>query len=257
MDQNSKTPEFFHLKYVLAAITFATLVVFSVGKLIDIYIELAKYRALAPERTITISAEGSVEATPDLATAMFSVVSQGKSPEAVQEANIRKMNEVISFLTSQGIAEKDIASDYNLYPQYDYNQKSADGAYTIIGYQLTQTVTVKMRALDKVGAVLQGVVSRGVNQVGSITFSIDDPDQLKSEARAEALQKARVKAAELVTQGGVSLGKIVTITEGDSYVPPFYGIGGGEAAGRGGAAPDIQPGTQEVRVTVTVIFELL
>ena len=262
---NKITDPFFRPKYVVAGSIFVFLIVFSMNKLMDMYISFAEFKASSPERSITISAEGKVEAVPDIATTNFSVVSEGKDAKTVQKNNSDKINAVLAFLKSEGVAEKDVkTTNYDLYPEYDYrNYPTPSGSglpNPIIGYRLTQTLTVKIRDLNKVGEILEGVVSRGINQTGGVSFDIDDPDNLKDQARTEAFAKAREKAAALVGQSGAHIGRIVNIIESDFSVPPipYYGLDGlGGGAEVKTSAPQIQPGTQEVRGSVTVVFELL
>src|SRR3989344_541873 len=135
--------------------------------------------------TITVSGDGEVFAVPDTAT--FSVTVQEEAKE-VKEA--------------QDIDEKDIqTTDYSVYPQYDYIQKACAGGYcpggeqVLRGFQVSQTLTVKVRDTKKAGDLLSGVGSRGVSSVSGLSFTIDDQDALEAEARAKAITKARTKAA--------------------------------------------------------------
>lgn len=249
-----------NLKKVLAGALFIFLMVLSGSKLLETFINYTEFKSQVPERTIAISAEGKVEAVPDIATLNFSVVSQGKDARTIEDSNTKKMNDVIAFLKEQGVSERDIkTTNYNLSPQYDYSRSSDQIGvpYPIVGYVLTQTLTVKVRQLDKVGAVLEGAVSRGVNESGGVSFDIEDLDELKAQARAEAFSKAREKAEVLVAQSGTRIGKIVSISESDSYMPYPYAYGMGGALERDVAVPKIEPGTQDIRITVNVVFELL
>ena len=205
-------------------------------------------------RTITISAEGKVTVTPDTARLNLSVVTEGKSAEDVQQKNTETMNKVIEFVKSKGVEDRDIkTTGYNLYPKYDY----IEGRQVTAGYSLNQTVEVKVRDLKKVGETITGAVSRGANQVSGVDFFVDDPDKFKAEARARAFEKSRAKAKELAKLARVRLGKIVTFSESFVGEPPIiyarsaevYGIGGG-------AVPDTQPGSQEILVNVSVVFEI-
>ena len=249
-----------NLKKVLAGAIFIFLVVLSGSKLLETFIDYSKFKSQVPERTIAISAEGKVEAVPDVATLNFSVVSQGRDAKMIEDSNTDKMNNVIAFLKEQGVSERDVkTTNYNLSPQYDYNKPSGQIGvpYPIVGYVLTQTLTVKVRQLDKVGVILEGAISRGVNESGGVSFDIDDPDDLKAQARTEAFAKAREKAEALVAQSGARIGKIVSISESDSYMPYPYAYGMGGALERDVAVPKIEPGTQDIRITVNVVFELL
>ena len=213
-----------------------------------------------PARTINISAEGKTVAAPDVANLSFSVVSEGKNPEQLQADNTAKINSTIEFIKSEGVEAKDIkTADYNLSPRYDYDEKTRRSF--ISGYTLTQTVFVKIRDLQKVGKIISGLPSRGINQISSLSFSIDDPDKYLNEARAEAFEKALAKAKEMAKQNHVRIKRVVTFNEsGGGYPPMPYlreaAFGKGGDAGAPLPAPSIEPGTQEVIVQVNVTYEI-
>lgn len=216
--------------------------------------------AAYPARTISVSAEGKVVVAPDIATLSFSVVSQGKDPVNLQEDNNKKINSAIEFVKSQGVESKDIkTSDYNLSPNYRWDEKTRTSI--IDGYILTQTVVVKMRDLSKVASILGGLPARGINQLGGVNFTIDDPDKFLNEAREEAYNKARAKAEAMAKYNDVRLRKVVSFNEygGGPIYPMMYAK---EAAlGRGGDValppmPTIEPGSQEVTVNVNVVYEI-
>ena len=251
-------PKIKDLLGVLAALLTLTLLVLSgveIKNRIDASTDINK------TRSITMSAEGKVTAKPDRATLSFSVVTQGKEASKVQAENDAKMKTVVDFLKSKGIADEDIkTSGYNLYPQYDYGYPVSGETKppTISGYNLTQTVTAKISKLEDVSSIVGGLTSKGINQIDNVSYYIDDPDSLKAQAREEAIQKAKEKANKLATDLGVRLGKVINFSEGDIYFPypyaeralPAEGYGGG-----GGTSP-VQPGSQDVTVTVSLTFEL-
>jgi len=212
------------------------------------------------DRTITVSAEGKVTVSPDIANVSFSVVSQGKDPELVQGENTERMNEAIDFIKSQGIEAKDIKTvNYNLAPQYDYETRVYPlPKPNIVGYTLTQTVLVKVRDLSKTAPILAGLTRQGINQIETVSFDIDDPDRYLNEARGEAFLKARAKAETMAGYNGVRISRVVSFSESGGMPIPYYEM---RALGVGGApdappVPQIEPGTQEVTVTVSVTYEI-
>jgi uncharacterized protein YggE len=224
--------------------------------------------AMPPARTVSVSAQGQTTATPDLAVVSFSVVTQGKTPADLSDTNNTKMAAVISFVASQGIASSDIkTTSYDLEPNYGYvvpvnspNMPIPSYPQTIIGYTLTQTVEVKVHDLTKVADILGGLAPLGVNQIGGVSFTFNDPDGVVAIARADALEKARAKAAEMASEAGASLGVVVNLNE-SSYLPMYeksvYGAGSsGMAAVPAAIAPPVSPGTQDITDTVTVTYEL-
>ncbi len=207
------------------------------------------------ENTISISGEGKVLAAPDIGQVDLSVVSDASTVAPAQKDNTDKMNKIIQAMKSLGVEDKDLqTTNYSIYPRYQYSH----GKNEIIGYEVTQTLEVKIRNLDKVGDVLGQAASLGVNQVGSLNFTFDDPNALQSQARQKAIADAKQKAKDLAAGLGVSLGKIIGFSETVSGVPgtypmEAYGIGGGGGAA---PAPDIQTGQNEIQANVTLSFEI-
>ncbi|MFA5184815.1 MAG: SIMPL domain-containing protein [Patescibacteria group bacterium] len=130
---------------------------------------------------------------------------------------------------------------------------------SIVGYTITQAVNVKIRDFKQISAIMGGVVKNGANQVGSLSFAIDDPTKAQSEARTEAIAKAKAKAEAMAEAGGFKIGRLLGIQEGAQY--PIYNVRSmdGMVAGKAesaSATPNIQPGSQEVDVTVTLQYEI-
>lgn len=203
--------------------------------------------------SIDIQGEGKVVAIPNVAEVDISVISEAKTPDKAAQDNIEKVNKIIVFLKSKNIDEKDIKTiNYNLSPKYQYSK----GKSEIIGYAQSQTLLVKIRKFEQVGAIVKGVVEAGANQIGDLRFTIDDPEIYKTQAREKAILNAKQKAKSLAEAAGIKLGKIIDIVEGSVYFPqPYYlkeeayGVGGG-----GIPAPSIERGSQEITVSVTVKF---
>ncbi len=215
-------------------------------------------KSVYPSRTINVSAEGSTVVSPDVATFSFSVIAEGADPEQLQNANLDKITKAVDFIKAEGVEAKDIkTAGYNLSPKYEYNEKTRRSF--ISGYTLTQTVFVKVRDLSKVGKLLGQLPSFGINDIGGLSFAIDEPDKFLNEARQEAFEKARAKADEMARYNGVKIRRVVSFSEfGGGYPTPFLK----EAVGRGGdfggpaPVPTIEPGSQEVTVQVNVTYEI-
>jgi hypothetical protein len=210
----------------------------------------------AERDTIAISGEGKVTGIPDVATIDVGLLTEKPDVQSAQIENTTKMNKLIATLKNLGVANNDIqTSDYNIYPQYDYT----NGKQVLQGYQVSQSVTVKIRNLDKVGDILAAAGQGGANQVSGLSFSIDDPEALKQEARVKALENAKTKAEALAKVAGVGLGKIVSFSESSTTPPIMYksmdlsaGIGGGGAM----PTPTVQSGSMDIVVDVTVSYEI-
>ena len=128
----------------------------------------------------------------------------------------------------------------------------------IVGYTVQQTVSVKVRDFSKVGSLLSEVVQSGANSVSQLSFTLDDPTEVQNQARAEAIQKAKDKAKSIAKAGRFDLGRLLSIEEGEGYYPVYkYGLGGAESMAMDAApAPTIQPGSQDIQVTVTLRYEI-
>jgi uncharacterized protein YggE len=217
------------------------------GKFVETRIERA---------TIAVSGEGRVFAVPDIAELSFGVQT-GRQPTAqvamqkLQDA----MNAIFEAVKEQGVEEKDIRTE-NLFmnPAYDWTE----GGQIPRGFEASQSLRVKIRDLTKIGEVLSAATTAGANQVGGVAFTIDDPEELRAQAREEAIAQAKEKAGTLAQSLGKSLGKLRAFNEGfGSVVPPVYearmmmnGMGGG-----GGILP-VPEGSQEINVMVTLTYEV-
>ena len=210
----------------------------------------------ATTNTVSFSGEGKVTAKPDIAMISASIVTQAVDSKSAQDSNSIKSNAVDSFLKNQGIAEKDIkTSGYNVTPQSKYPPYG--GQPTIIGYQVTQSYEIKVRDLDKISAILSGLVAAGANEVNNLGLQIENPDALKSQARQLAIDDAKKKAKELEKQVGVSLGKIVNFVEGSNGYPvPMYYDSKVVGMGGGGPEPTISTGENDVTVNVTITYQV-
>ncbi|MBU1083231.1 SIMPL domain-containing protein [Patescibacteria group bacterium] len=214
--------------------------------------------------SFSASAEGKVVAVPDTAKFTFSVITEGKdNPMELQKDNSKKIDTITKYLKDKGIAEKDIKTEsYYLSPQYGYRSNCPSGVCPppqIGGYTINQTISVRTKDFDKASEVLGGVVDKGANSVSSLELTVDDKTALENQARIEAMKKAKDKARGLARAGGFRLGRLLGV---DEYIPgspgPMYGFGGGEASTKMDIVPStpIEPGSQEIAVTVTLRYEI-
>lgn len=232
------------------------------------------YKSINPSefRNYAVTAEGKVVAVPDVASFTFSVVSEinGDDISGLQEENVKKVNQIIDYIKSEDVDKKDIKTQtYNLNPRYQYF--SCRRVYDIngvskpcpppeiVGYTLTQKVAVKVRDFSKIGDILSGAVSNGANNVSQLSFVVDDIEAVKNVARADAIAKAQEKAESVADAGGFKIGKILSISEGYASAP-VYKMYAAESMdmGMGGEAPapTIEPGSQDVTVNMTLVFEM-
>src|SRR3989344_1386044 len=217
--------------------------------------------------TISVSGDGEVFAVPDTATFSVTIQEEAKDVKAAQDVATKKGNDIIAYLKSQGIDEKDIqTTDYNVYPQYDYTNAVCTQGYcpqgkqVLRGFQVSQTLTIKVRDTKKAGDLLSGVGSRGVSSVSGLSFTIDDQDTLEAEARDKAIAEAREKAEVLADSLDVKIVRIVGFSENGSSPPEPNALemgGAGDAVmSTKAAAPEIPVGQNKIVSNVTVTYEI-
>jgi hypothetical protein len=219
-----------------------------------------------PDRSISFSATGQVFAKPDIAKLNFSVITQGKEAEVVQTENNTKTQKVIDFIKSSGVQPEDIQTiNYSLNPQYDYSwcrQPKEDQFIScppkIIGYELTQTVAVKIRDFDKINTIIGGLSEHGVNQISNISFEIDDEEVYKNQARIKALNIIEKRAKLISSQTDIKLGRILNVTESsnDSRYKNYLTQPVMAPTAEVVSSAPIETGTNEINVTLTVTYEI-
>lgn len=208
--------------------------------------------------TISISGKGEVTAVPDIAEISFGVETEKLTVLEAQQENNKKINAVTEMLKENNIDTKDIStSEYSITPRYNYTEEEGQ---VLVGYVVSSLLRVKVRAVEQSGSIIDQAGKLGVNRVGGLTFTIDEPEALQQQARLEALKNARQKAEDLAAAAGVRLGRIVSFEE-QSSEPPVYPVASRgimmDAVEEKAAPPDIQAGVQEVIVTVNVEYEVL
>jgi len=211
------------------------------------------------KNTITVSGSGEAYAKPDLAFTTFSVITEKKEIAGAMEENTKKMNAIIDSMKEQGVEEKDLkTTGFNIYPRYEWHEKTQfypNGRRVLVGYEIRQSLEVKIRDMEKIGVIIQKATDAGANQVGDLRFTIDDEDEVKKQARGQAIDKAKEKAKELASQLDVKLVRIVSFNEG-GIAPRYYAFE--EAIGMGGEdkAPQIEVGENKIEVNVSITYEI-
>ena len=214
-----------------------------------------KLNTAATTNTVSFSGEGKVVSKADIAAVYLSIVTESATSKSAQDDNSKKSKAVVEFLKKQKIEDKDIKTvSYNIYPQYTYPRYDKP---VISGYQVNQTMTIKIRNLDEVSAILDGVVSAGANQINSLSFEIDEPEKLKSDARKMAIADAKKKARELEKELGIDLGKIINFSENTGGFPtPVYLEAKGDMGGGGDSGPSVPSGENEISVNVYLTYQI-
>jgi len=233
---------------------------------------LKEYRyvgsGVAASNTITVSGMGEVFAVPDRATFSVTVREEGDDVASAQDKATAKMNDIISYLKGAGVEEKDIKTvSYNVNPKYEYTQAACTNFscppsnQVLVGFEVWQTLEVKVQDPKKAGDLLSGVGGQGASEVSSLSFTIEDENALRGEAREMAIAEAKEKADALAGQLGVSVVRVVGFYE-DYYggpMPYVYGKGGdvmmaNEAAPR--VAPALPAGENKITSNVSITYEI-
>jgi uncharacterized protein YggE len=207
----------------------------------------------AADHTITVSASGKVTIVPDVARINLGVTVTKSTVKAARAAGATSMTAIIAALKGLGIADADIqTTGISLYPQYGNGSTPR-----IVGYQISEQLQVTVRDLDKAGDVVDVATARGATDVNGISFEPSDPVKAQNDARAAAVAAARVSAQAMADAAHVSLGAVVSITDATPPPPILYGYGPMRAsAPLADVATPVQPGSQDLNATVTVVFSI-
>lgn len=233
--------------------------------------ELKAYRfigsGVTATNTISVSGMGEVFAVPDRAEFTVSVHEEAETVAFAQDEATKKINAIIAYLKEAGVEEKDIKTvSYNVNPKYEWSNSACREGYcppgkqTLIGFEVFQSVSVKVKDTKKAGELLSGVGSKGASDVSGLSFTIEDEDKLKADARAQAIAEAEEKADALAEQLGVEVVRVVGFYEDSGgYPSPYYGRGGvamDMAAESKAVAPELPAGENKIVSNVNITYEI-
>lgn len=207
---------------------------------------------------IVVTGEGESAVQPDLALLSLSVMREAKTAREALDADNAAMAAVIAAMKAAGIADRDLqTAGLQIQPRYNYINR-ADGSQeaVFVAYQVTNTLSVRIRDIAKAGEILDQAVSLGVNQGGAIVFANDDPEAATTQARKLAVANAVAKAKTLTEAAGLKLGRVMEISETAYPVQPLDMMVKARAYEAADAAVPVQAGENAYRVQVTVTFEL-
>lgn len=217
------------------------------------------------QSTITVDGTGEVVTKPDIATFTFSVMEEAKTVAEAQKKSSERMNRALALLKDGGVEEKDIkTSGYNINPKYEYQNCPPFTACPVrdpqvIGYQVTQSVEVKVRDIEKAGDILSSVGSVGVQNISGLIFSVDDDEKYKAEAREKAIEAARAKAKALASDLDVRLVRVISFSESGYPMPYAYGLGGvayDKAVAPQAANVSVPSGENKITSQVNITYEI-
>jgi len=258
---------------LLVAILFALLLLSLIAYLVvttQNKIKEGRYigQEIESQNTISVSGLGEVYTKPDLALVTFAVTTEAKTVEEAMSENTEKMNDIISAIKEEEVEEKYLkTTNFSIYPRYEWREPSEEGYYpegqrVLVGYEINQSLEIRIKDLEKVQKIIQAATREGANQMSNLQFTVEDREEVEKQARQEAIEEAQQKARELADQLGVRLVRIANFYEySDSGIryakgvsieeSAALGIGGGEAP-----APQIQTGENKIQVEVTITYEI-
>jgi uncharacterized protein len=207
-------------------------------------------------RIISLTGHGEVRAVPDMAVINMGVVSSAETARAALDANTKAMTDLMANLKAANIGDKDIAtSNFSVNPRLDYGQNGGQ-VPKLVGYDVTNTVTVIIHKIDGLGALLDKAVSTGSNRINGISFSVSNPDSAMDEARKLAVKDATHKAQIYAGAASINLGNIMSVSESSGMAEPQVMFSRAKAMAADSAPVPIAQGSQVISVDVNVSWEI-
>lgn len=198
--------------------------------------------------TITVTGVGTVIVSPSIARIQLVVSTTNISLQEAQEENARRMDQVLAVLQKIGIPRERIqTTSFSARPVYSYQ----DGNQTLQGYEVRNEITVVTDDMDRIGEVIDRVTENGVNEVVSIEFSVDNPENFYIEALSFALSDAKRKAESLAEQLGANLNPIPLKINEQTSSP---GVGPAQVFKM--VSTPIEPGNQSVEARLEVVYQV-
>jgi uncharacterized protein len=206
-------------------------------------------------RELVVTGQGRVEAAPDMATVTAGVESQAEAAAAALSDNGEAMRDVLAALEDAGVARADVQTSHvTLEPVYRQrpDRNAIDDVPEVVGYVARNMVTVRVREVGEVGAVIDAMSEAGINRIGGVAFNLSEPRAHEDEARAQAVRDAREKAELFADAAGVELGRVLSLRETMPFDRPFPMHARAEMAMDGAIAE----GRIEVTAMVEMVFAL-
>ncbi|MFK7943398.1 MAG: SIMPL domain-containing protein [Paracoccaceae bacterium] len=210
-------------------------------------------QAEPPTPTLSLTGQGQVAVTPDIATISIGVESQQKTAGAALSENNAQAGAVITALKQAGVEPRDIqTSNFSVRPVYADRKTLSQGAPKVVGYRVFNQVLARIRVLDDLGGILDQVVSTGANRIGGISFGLAEDGDARDEARKRAVADARRKAELYAAAAGVTLGPVLSISEAGHQGGPRPMM----MEARSAAAVPIEAGTSTIAASVMISWQI-
>lgn len=219
-----------------------------------------------PANVISVTGTADVSAVADIASLTVNLTKDGKTAKEAQDLLNSDITKTLSYLKDAKIDDKDIKSEYGgLSPKYSYSQQTVCYNFpcpikdpTIIGYTATQSITIKVRVVDDASTIRTGLAGLGITDISGPTFSIDNEEGFKDQARSKAITDAKTKAEVLAKELGVNLGKVVNFSEDNNsnYPVAYKTMASAAISADSVAAPTLPTGENKITSNVTITYEI-
>jgi len=265
MDLENKMGVFGKKKIEITVLAFV--VIISLFLVVKIAKDLKSYEYIGKDNlsrnSITVDGKGEMMVKPDLATLSFSVTEEKMDISKATDAVNAKIGGIINNLKSNGVEEKDIkTTSYSINPRYDYISAQVypynSGKRVLAGYEVSQSVTIKIRDLAKAGKIIADLGGYGVTDMSGLSFTNDKYDDLVKQVRSDAINQAKEEAKKLSKELGVKLGDIINFSDGRGY-SNYYDSAYPTAVmskAMGGEAAVIPTGENKIVSNVSITYEI-
>jgi len=213
------------------------------------------------QQGISVTGEGKVTVTPDIVNIMMGVQSTEASVSDAMKKTSDAMAKIMDALKANNIADKDIQTQqFNVYPEYSYDQTS--GTQSINGYNVTNTVNVKLRDINHVGTLIDAVVAAGGNLtvINNVNFTVEDPTKYYDDARQKAVDNAKQKAQDIANSYGVALGKPILVIETSASQNPYnnyYNVSAGPSVVSSDSGNSFNAGSTDIVLDIQASYTIV
>lgn len=204
--------------------------------------------------TFDVTGQGKVTVKPDIASVTAGIQVQSDSVKSAQDQTNSVINKISQVIKQLGVDAKDIETiNYSIYPSYDFNA----GKQKINGYTSSASLQVKVRNLDNINSVIDAATSNGANQISGVNFDVSDKTKVEDEARQKAVDEAKNKAQAAAKIAGFKLGRIINYSENSQGNPRPIAFSAAIADKAAGGTPtQVEPGSSEISISVTLSYEI-
>ena len=214
---------------------------------------------------IWVTGEGTVTLEPDLVLLNIGVETTGESVSEARDEAATAMDAVVAALRARDVEDRDIQTQFfNISPEYEFQEvidlRRRTTQRVLVGYRVSNSATIKIRDLNGVGSIIDEVATAGGDaiRIDGISFTVEDPQLFQSQLREAAVTDALTKAQQFASLTGVSVGRLVFISESGGRAPAPKAFQETVMFAAASSAPDtaISGGELELRMTVQVVFDI-